>query len=87
MDELYGQLISKLKELDEVIVYAEEFLKGAPDGSLRVAPRKNSEQYYLRNNPKDTCGVYIPKSNRELVQKLAQKEYMQKLVLSAVRPR
>ncbi|MDO4276713.1 MAG: hypothetical protein Q4D16_23875 [Eubacteriales bacterium] len=83
MDELYKLLIKRIQELEQIIENAETFLAKAPEGTLRIAHKKNTEQYYIRTNPKDTIGKYIKKSESRLIQDLAQKDYAQKVLAAA----
>lgn len=80
MDELQEQLILKAQELEEIIHQAEKLLASAPEGTLRISHNKNTEQFYLRTDPKDTQGIYIKKSEKELIRLLAQKEYARKVL-------
>lgn len=83
MDELWKSLQMREKELKDVIKYAENILKNAPDGFLRIVKNKNTEQYYLRDNSKNSFGIYIKKSNMKLIENLAQKDYAEKLLKQA----
>ena len=56
-------------------------LAGAPPGSLRIAGKKGSK-FFHRTTPSDRLGTYIPAKEMELVRKLAQKDYDQKLLKS-----
>lgn len=56
-------------------------LAGAPPGSLRIAGKKGSK-FFHRTTPSDRLGTYIPAKEMELVRKLAQKGYDQKLLKS-----
>lgn len=85
MDDLIKLLRQKEKELMEMIVYAEEFLRKAPQGTLRINHNKNTDQYYWRTDPKDTEGKYIKKNNEKLIKDLAQKDYAQRLQTLAKR--
>ena len=68
--ELKNEL-NKLKKLEKK---AEEFLASAPEGKLRCAINKGSFQYYIGKE-------YQGKKKRMLVQKIAQKEYTQQLLV------
>lgn len=61
----------------------EKALKSAPEGSLRLCSRKNKAQYYWRNDPKDSSGIYISEKDIKLARKLAQKDYDKKVLASA----
>lgn len=87
MDELWKSLQMRKKELEDAIIYAENILKNAPKGFLRIVKNKNTEQYYMRDNPKNSFGVYIRKSNMKLIENLAQKDYAEKLLKQLKRDR
>lgn len=59
--------------LEKVIKTKEKFLRGAPEGTLRINKVDDRSQYYQRTDPKDKRGVYIPNKKRKLVHQLAQK--------------
>lgn len=79
MEKVNEVLEQELMELERIKKAAEEDLKDAPRGALRITKCNNIEQYYWRTDPKDTSGRYIKKSEQELIQKLAQKDYAQKV--------
>lgn len=80
MDEFLEQALIMKKKMEVILNKAEEVIKNAPEGSLRVNKSREYEQYYLRVNPKDTHGNYISKKNEGLIKQLAQKDYMQKIL-------
>lgn len=59
-----------MRELENQV---ERALKGAPEGKLRCAVNKGSYQYYIGDQ-------YQNKTRRKLVEKIAQKEYCEKLL-------
>ena len=75
MNIVVDYLTNERKELEEIIIKAEQSLKTAPEGILRVSKSGNSEQYYRRMDEKDKNGKYIKKKNAELIHGLAQKDY------------
>lgn len=83
MSELRDYLLQEEKNLAKLIEQAEHFLKKAPRGSLRISRSNDTDQYYWRTDPKDTIGTYIKKGNEKLIQDLAQKEYAQKILITA----
>lgn len=83
MDDIMSLLNKKMYELDQTIRQAEYFMKKAPSGSIRISKNNGSDQYYWRNDPKDTHGRYINKSQHELIQSLVQKAYTKKLLTEA----
>lgn len=62
------ELKGALQELIELETQAEKFVKSAPDGNLRCAVNKGCYQYYIGKE-------YQGKKKRNLVEKIAQKEY------------
>lgn len=67
-------------ELERIVKKLEQKVSLAPKGGLRVLKRKNSFQYYWRKKPQDVNGTYIPKSKIEIANKLAQRDYEQKVL-------
>ncbi len=66
-------LRNELQKLTELEKQAERFVKTAPEGKLRCAINKGSYQYYIGSE-------YQGKKKRKTVQKIAQKEYWQKML-------
>lgn len=60
----------------------EKALKNIPAGHLRICQRGKTVQYYHRTDPKDFNGVYIPQKSISMAQKLAQKDYDEKILSS-----
>lgn len=85
MDELQNLLIERIEELNRMIKQAEAFLAKAPDGTLRIAQKNDTAQYYHRTDGRDTEGRYIRKSQKDLIRTLAQKEYEKKVLAQACR--
>lgn len=83
MDELQHLLIARIEELNRVMEQAEAFLEKAPEGTLRIAQKNGTVQYYHRTDKRDTKGKYIRKSQEELIRALAQKEYEKKVLAQA----
>lgn len=57
----------------------EKELSKAPKGTLKSIRNNGTFQYYLRDEEHPGDGKYIPKSQMDLIQALAQKEYNLKL--------
>ena len=70
LDEIRGWLKKMKEEL-------EERLQGAPSGTLECKMCRTTQQFYQRINGKMN---YIRKSDRELAEKLAQRDYDRKLL-------
>ena len=61
--------------LEERIDLLEKALADVPEGSLRINKCRGVPQYYHKFAPGDTRGRYIASENRQLAEKLAQKDY------------
>jgi len=83
MTDIKGALEERRNELLCIKQEKERELGHAPAGNLRICSKGKRIQYYHRNNPKDTSGVYIREQDINFARQLAQKEYDRK-VLSAV---
>lgn len=68
------ELKRELKKLEKLELKTEKFLADAPEEKLRCAINKGSYQYYIGKE-------YQGKKKRKLVQKIAQKEYNQRLLV------
>lgn len=73
MRGLGQMLLQEQKHLEEIVNKAKAGLSEVPDGSLRISKDKNKIRYY--HCTEDNSGIYIPKSDKYLPQKLAQKTY------------
>lgn len=80
MKKIRNFLKEREKYLCELKSEKEKELKTAPEGLLRVCNSRNRIQYYHRTDPKDFNGVYIKEKNIHLAQRLAQKDYDQKIL-------
>ena len=80
MDNVKILLEARKKELLKLKQQKEKAIISAPEGTLRLNCRKNRVCYYHRTNPKDANGTYIKSSNQKLAERLAQKDYDQKVV-------
>ncbi len=79
-DFILDQLRSRLKKLKEVYEQLQKATEKTIEGHLRIIKNSNSAQYYHRTNPKDYNGKYLPRSENELAEKLAQKDYYIKII-------
>ena len=70
------------EQLHKIKKEKEKALKNAPTGHLRISQRGETVQYYHRTDPKDFNGVYLPQKSSSMVQKLAQKDYDEKVLVS-----
>lgn len=46
-----------------------------PEGKIHVIINKSRAQYYIRYNPTDTSGVYLPKNEKDKIRRYLQKQY------------
>ena len=86
MKEVMNMLKEREKYLLKLKKEKERNLVGAPEGSLRInsnAVTKGGIRYYVRNDSKDFNGKYIKNKDKELAIKLAQKDYDEKLIVTA----
>lgn len=80
MNELKQWLETESERLSRIETQAECYLSKARAGTLRIAHKGDSNQYYWRTDAKDTLGKYIKKNEMDIVKELAQKEYWKKLL-------
>ncbi|MDD7024769.1 MAG: hypothetical protein PUI37_07915, partial [Oscillospiraceae bacterium] len=73
MRGLKQMLLQEQKYLEDIVNKAKTGLPAAPEGHLRISRDKNKIRYY--HCTEDNIGIYIPKSDKSLPQKLAQKTY------------
>lgn len=81
-ESMVRELDSIISELENVRGELEEFIRNAPEGSLRIAKNQNRILYYQynKNNAgKYRTGEYISKEKMPITQQLAQKDYNVKL--------
>jgi len=76
-------LTERKQFLTNLIRQKEEALKNAPRGNLRISRGRKKVQYYRRMDPKDRNGIYMRKSETEMILKLAQKRYDNMVLKSA----
>ena len=69
------ELMQEKERLADIVRKAERRLIKAPEGYVRIVKHRNGHQFYLRTDPKDKRGLYIPVSQRDIVEKLIQKKY------------
>lgn len=85
MNELQCYCDKQLADMEKLILEAERQLQYVPEGTLRVSHFKNFTRYYWKHNGSQTQGDYIKKKDVTLAQQLAQKEYLEKVLLLALR--
>ena len=79
-----NQLIPEMKKRKEFLeglqVFIQQQLKNAPPGKLRISKNRGIPRYFQVTEVKDTTGRYLTKENLELAGKLAEKDYLNKLL-------
>ena len=81
LDTDFESVVKARKEcLDRLITRLKKDIAKAPEGMLRISPRKTYTQYYWRKNPSDRNGTYIHKADMKLAVDLAQRDYNKKLL-------
>ena len=73
MRGLKQMLLQEQKYLEDIVNKAKTGLPEAPEGHLRISKDKDKIRYY--HCTEDNSGIYIPKSDKYLPKKLAQKTY------------
>lgn len=81
MRDLKHMLLQEQKYLENIVKKAKTGLSTAPEGHLRISRDKNKIRYY--HCTEDNGGIYIPKSDKYLPQKLAQKTYNMSVIKKA----
>ena len=77
-------LVAEQARLEEIISIAKSGLKNAPEGTLRLSQSNKYLQFYHCTD-ENKLGKYITKGNDELVRKLAQKSYDERVLRLAER--
>ena len=79
-----SQIILELQKekqmLSNIRKDAEARVKKAPDGNVRLSKHGKQYQFFKRMNTSDTCGKYLPKSERQTGIALVQKIYDLKII-------
>lgn len=79
-----NQLIPELKKRKELLenlnTFINQQLKNVPPGKLRISRNRGIPRYFHVTEAKDTTGHYLTKENQELARKLAEKDYLNKLL-------
>lgn len=77
---LKEELLARKRKLEELDYELTQAINQAPEGSLRIAGRNGKCQYYHRKTESDKTGTYIPQSDTEIINELAQKDYDNRLL-------
>ena len=72
---LSEQLIKRKEELKKAAMVAEERIRKAPEGKLRISKSKNYVRFYNKTEKSNNNGKYISAKKFDLACLLAQKEY------------
>lgn len=80
MNRVKEELERRKEELLQIKKEKEQALKGAPKGTVRISCSQNRTQFYHRKEKGDRCGTYIPEKEQNLIKKLVQKEYDEKVL-------
>lgn len=83
MNNYYDQLIARKQELNSAIEKAKKVVESSPDGRLRIAQTSSGTRFFHVTDKTKHCGKYIPMSNKELIGKLSNKGYAEKLIRTA----
>lgn len=85
MKYIEKMLEKEQQELAIIIRNARKRLQGAPEGNIRIVRRKNRTEYYYKTGEKGAKknGTYIKNSERDLVQRIIQKQYDESVIAYA----
>ena len=84
-DNIRNYLKKREEYLKKLIRNKKRSASRAPEGRLRIANTKYGPQYYHRIKETDKTGVYIPVKHKELVKRLAQKDYDERVMTAATK--
>ena len=83
-EDFYGNaeelLLKEQERLEQILEKAKVRLKDAPQGKLRLSSCRENVQYYHCTQGARKNGSYIPKEQMELIRRLAQKSYDEKII-------
>ena len=86
MQDIFNKLLARKDHLQKLITQTEKQLINIPEGNLRIVSNHSvskKPRYYLRTNPANPTGTYIKEKDKDIIYKLAQKDYNQRLLESA----
>ena len=84
MTHWFEQVKRRTEYLERLLIKLERERQGVPEGKLRISKNKGIPRYYWIKSSEDTRGKYIAQKDKELVRKLAQKEYIEKMYNSVL---
>ena len=76
-------LVRRKAYLEDVIRTKSKLLKGKLEGRLRTCRIKGNYYYYLVKEKGDTTGKYISKKDMHLAERIAQREYNERMLHAA----
>ena len=79
MGDFYRVLLAEQERLEQIYQKVAERLEDVPEGSLHISGNRKWFQCYQRMPREKGKGTYIPKKNMDLIRRLAQKEYDEKI--------
>lgn len=79
MTGLRERLLQEQSRLEKIVSKLSEQLRNVPPGTLRISSSKKWVQYYHYIPGERKRGKYIAQNNKELIHKLAQKSYDEKM--------
>ena len=80
MNQLIPELEKRKEYLECLRAFINQQLKTVPPGKLRISKNRGVPRYFQVTEVKDTTGRYLTKENHELARKLAEKDYLNKLI-------
>ena len=83
MDSVREVINEEIRKCETIIRGAEQSLKKAPEGRLRIATGHNRSQCYHVTEKTSTSGVYLGKDDEKLIAALAQKQYDESVLKKA----
>lgn len=86
MNEIFDQINIRLKQIEPIIAKLREEVAKAPSGKLRIDWNNGHPRYYKRDKSQKK-GKLIHKNERELIKKLAQRQYDEKILVQLTRER
>lgn len=80
LNQLIPELEKRKEFLERLHIFIDQQLKNMPPGKLRISKNRGVPRYFQVTESKDTTGKYLTKENYELAKKLAEKDYLNKLM-------
>ncbi len=81
--QIIQYLEKEKKKYQRIAQEAGKRVREAPDGTVRVIRHRNSFQFFIRTDPKDKNGTYLPKAEYARGAALVQKKYDQKILAAS----